>query len=142
MSSKFLFHLHIQSKLNVLCAVLSALLKSITRNVRSSLRARTTPHLLLALTWQAVVSSCCQLVLIMMANSFLVARCVLTRLSGGCQVDCLYIISIYSLTRSRLQSGLVLAFSAIAFIIGIVTIATTWTSKAYGCCALKCSKFY
>jgi len=58
-------------------------------------------------TWQALVASSCQLVLIIMANGFLVSR-------------------IYSLTGSRLQSGLVLAFSAIAFVIGIVTFYTTY----------------
>ncbi|KAH9995875.1 hypothetical protein BJV74DRAFT_883786 [Russula compacta] len=58
-------------------------------------------------TWQAVVNSSCQLVLIMMANAFLAAR-------------------IYSLTRSRLQSGLVLGFSMAAFSVGLITLVTTW----------------
>jgi hypothetical protein len=56
---------------------------------------------------------------------------------GGYQVDHSYFISIYSLTRSRLQSGLVLTFSVIAFIVGIVCIATTWNSRAYGSCVPK-----
>jgi len=57
--------------------------------------------------WQAFTNSLCQLVLIMMANVFLVAR-------------------IYSLTRSRLQSGLVLAFSSMAFIVGVVSLLMGW----------------
>jgi len=46
----------------------------------------------------------------MMANVFLASR-------------------IYSLTRSRLQSGLVLAFSTAAFITGIVTLWLTWAAN-------------
>ncbi|KAI0301411.1 hypothetical protein BC826DRAFT_564830 [Russula brevipes] len=71
---------------------------------------RAATHPSLALTWQAPAGSLCRVVLIMMANVFLTTR-------------------IYSLTRSRLQSGLVLAVSTAAFITGIVTIWTTWTSK-------------
>jgi hypothetical protein len=41
-------------------------------------------------------------------------------------VDRLYVISIYSLTGSRLQTGLVLAFSLMAFIVGVVSLSTTW----------------
>ncbi|KAI0301410.1 hypothetical protein BC826DRAFT_564329 [Russula brevipes] len=63
-----------------------------------------------SVTWQGLAGAVCRVVLIMMANVFLASR-------------------IYSLTRSRLQSGLVLAFSTAAFITGIVTIWTTWTSK-------------
>ncbi|KAI0301412.1 hypothetical protein BC826DRAFT_1102006 [Russula brevipes] len=46
----------------------------------------------------------------MMANVFLASR-------------------IYSLTRSRLQSGLVLAFSTAAFLTGIVTLWLTWAAN-------------
>ncbi|KAI0252496.1 hypothetical protein BJV78DRAFT_339550 [Lactifluus subvellereus] len=59
--------------------------------------------------WQAPVSSACQCILIIMANGFLAVR-------------------IHTLTQSRLRSGLVFGFSFAAFIAGIVTIATTWST--------------
>ncbi|KAH9971550.1 hypothetical protein BGW80DRAFT_1320944 [Lactifluus volemus] len=65
----------------------------------------------LSITWQGPVNSSCQCVLIIMANVFLAVR-------------------IYSLTKSRLQSGLVFGFSLAAFVAGIVTIATTWPVKS------------
>jgi len=63
-----------------------------------------------SLTWQAPAGSLCRVVLIMMANVFLTTR-------------------IYSLTHSRLQSGLILAFSTAAFITGIVTLWLTWAAN-------------
>ncbi|KAI0251536.1 hypothetical protein BJV78DRAFT_1210478 [Lactifluus subvellereus] len=59
-------------------------------------------------TWQALVNSACQCLLIIMANGFLAVR-------------------IYTLTHSRLWSGLVFGFSFAAFITGIVTLVTTWS---------------
>ncbi|KAI0249283.1 hypothetical protein BJV78DRAFT_1228382 [Lactifluus subvellereus] len=64
-----------------------------------------------AATWQGPVSSACQCFLIIMANGFLAIR-------------------IYTLTQSRLRSGLVFGFSFAAFIAGIVTIATTWSMSS------------
>lgn len=64
-----------------------------------------------SVTWQAFANSLCQVVLIMMANAFLAHR-------------------IYTLTQSRLQSGLVLAFSSMAFIVGVVNLSTTWKLKS------------
>jgi hypothetical protein len=49
---------------------------------------------------------------------------------AGSLVDRLSIFSIYNLTKSRLQTGLVLGFSFAAFIAGIVTISTTWFLKS------------
>jgi len=63
-----------------------------------------------ALTWQGPTNSACQCFLIIMANGFLAVR-------------------IYTLTHNRLQSGLVFGFSFTAFIAGITTIATSWSSK-------------
>jgi len=63
-----------------------------------------------SVTWQGLAGAVCRVVLIMMANVFLATR-------------------IYSLTHSRLQSGLVLAFSTAAFIAGIVTLWTTWAAN-------------
>ncbi|KAI0301397.1 hypothetical protein BC826DRAFT_989245 [Russula brevipes] len=57
--------------------------------------------------WQALVGSLCQLVLIIMANTFMASR-------------------IYRLTRNRLQSAVALAFSTAAFITGVVTLGATW----------------
>ena len=92
---------------------------------------------LAAVTWQAFANSLCQLVLVMMANVFLVARLVLTWSHRGCNIDYLYLISIYSLTRSRLQSGLVLAFSSMAFIFGVINLSTTW-EQVYDHRFMKC----
>jgi len=64
-----------------------------------------------------------------MANAFQTVRLVLTSPDHGCQVDDLSIPSIHSLTHSRLQSGLVSAFSVVSFIVGVVTIVTTWAEK-------------
>ncbi|KAH9956362.1 hypothetical protein BC827DRAFT_1232340 [Russula dissimulans] len=63
-----------------------------------------------SVTWQALASSLCQTVLIMMANTFLAIR-------------------IHDLTQSRLQSGLVMGFSGTAFIVGVVNLATTWVNR-------------
>ncbi|KAI0250855.1 hypothetical protein BJV78DRAFT_523801 [Lactifluus subvellereus] len=60
-----------------------------------------------ACTWGSLVHSVCQCVLVLSANVFLAMR-------------------IYSLTKSRLLSGLVMAFSTSAFIVGIVTTVITW----------------
>ncbi|KAI9459323.1 hypothetical protein F5148DRAFT_1219279 [Russula earlei] len=62
-----------------------------------------------SVSWKALANCLCQVVLIMMANAFLAVR-------------------IHSLTRSRMQSGLVLGFSAVAFIVGTFTLVTTWSS--------------
>ncbi|KAH9981594.1 hypothetical protein BJV74DRAFT_81984 [Russula compacta] len=58
-------------------------------------------------TWQYPVSSVSQCVLILSANVFLAIR-------------------IYTLTKSRLKSGFVIAFSIFAFISGVVNVVTTW----------------
>ena len=49
----------------------------------------------------------------------------------------MYVISIYSLTRSRLQSGLVLAFSSMAFIVGVVSLSMGW-EHTYDYRSMKC----
>jgi len=61
-------------------------------------------------TWQAPVSSVCQCVLVLMANTLLACR-------------------IYYLTGSRLQSGLVIVLSATAFVFGVCATILPWTSK-------------
>ena len=48
----------------------------------------------------------------------------------GCLIDCLSIFSIYTLTHSRLQSGLVFGFSLVAFIASITTLATIWSTDS------------
>jgi hypothetical protein len=48
---------------------------------------------------------------------------------NGCQVDNLSTPSIHSLTHSRLRSGLISAFSVVSFIVGVVTIVTTWAER-------------
>ncbi|KAI0298394.1 hypothetical protein B0F90DRAFT_1862174 [Multifurca ochricompacta] len=62
------------------------------------------------ITWEGPANSACQCILILSANIFLAAR-------------------IHKLTSSRLQSGLVIALSISAFVIGVVNIVTTWISK-------------
>ncbi|KAI9458976.1 hypothetical protein F5148DRAFT_313866 [Russula earlei] len=64
-----------------------------------------------SVTWPGLANSLCQVVLIMMANTFLAVR-------------------IHTLTQSRVQSGLVLAFSLTAFVIGVVSLVTTWHNKS------------
>jgi len=60
--------------------------------------------------WQGLVSSVCQSILILMANIFLANR-------------------VYNLTRSRLQSGLIIVISSIAFAFAICTTILPYTSK-------------
>lgn len=52
-------------------------------------------------------------------------------------VDRLHVISLYKLTQSRLQSGLVLAFSSMAFIFGVVNLSTTW-KRSYDYHSMEC----
>jgi len=60
-------------------------------------------------TWESIAQSACGSVLVLSANAFLVIR-------------------IHNLTKSRLQSGLVLAFSTSAFVVAMVTIVMTLDS--------------
>ncbi|KAH9957471.1 hypothetical protein BGW80DRAFT_1345862 [Lactifluus volemus] len=62
-----------------------------------------------ATTWTSPVSSACQCVLIVIANTFLAFR-------------------IYNLTSSRLKTGLVFLFSVVAFILGVISIAMSFIS--------------
>ncbi|KAI9507853.1 hypothetical protein F5148DRAFT_64684 [Russula earlei] len=57
--------------------------------------------------WEGPVNSICQLIVILLANMFLAIR-------------------IYSLTSSRVQSGLVVVLSITAFVIGMITVVMTW----------------
>ncbi|KAI0253236.1 hypothetical protein BJV78DRAFT_222066 [Lactifluus subvellereus] len=63
-----------------------------------------------ACSWKSLTQSMCGDVLVLSANVFLAFR-------------------IHSLTKSRLQSGLVLAFSTSAFVVAIVTTVMTWDSS-------------
>ncbi|KAI0253231.1 hypothetical protein BJV78DRAFT_221913 [Lactifluus subvellereus] len=63
-----------------------------------------------ACTWTSLAQSVCQCVLVLSANVFLAMR-------------------IHSLTKSRILSGLVMAFSTSAFIVGIVTTVITWDTS-------------
>ncbi|KAI0294727.1 hypothetical protein B0F90DRAFT_1224573 [Multifurca ochricompacta] len=60
--------------------------------------------------WQPPVSSFCQCILVLLANLFFASR-------------------IHRLTKSRLQSYLVITFSTLAFISGMATILMTWNWK-------------
>ncbi|KAI0253234.1 hypothetical protein BJV78DRAFT_221943 [Lactifluus subvellereus] len=60
--------------------------------------------------WKSLIQSACGDVLVLSANVFLAIR-------------------IHSLTNSRLQRGLVLAFSTSAFVLAIVTTVMTWDSS-------------
>ncbi|KAH9959415.1 hypothetical protein BC827DRAFT_1213407 [Russula dissimulans] len=57
--------------------------------------------------WEGPANSICQLILILLANTFLAAR-------------------INNLTKNRLQGCLVMALSIIAFVIGMITTVMTW----------------
>ncbi|KAI0292309.1 hypothetical protein BC826DRAFT_1186574 [Russula brevipes] len=57
--------------------------------------------------WEGPANSLCQVAIILSANVFLASR-------------------IHSLTNSRVQSGVVIALSTVAFALGIYTTVTTW----------------
>ncbi|KAH9978318.1 hypothetical protein BJV74DRAFT_859920 [Russula compacta] len=61
----------------------------------------------LLMPWEGPINSLCQLFIILTTNVYLASR-------------------IYTLTKNRLQSGVVIALSTIAFVFGIITNVTTW----------------
>jgi hypothetical protein len=128
MSSKFLAAQQGRRPL-ILSTASSTMLTQLMEKVCFILLARAAAHPSLAGPWQALVGALCQLVLIMMANTFMASRSVTVRSYDGCQLDRFFIPSIYRLTRSRLQSAVALAFSVAAFITGIVTLEMTWKAN-------------
>jgi hypothetical protein len=69
----------------------------------------------------------------MFANMFLAARSVCHDSPVKINWIFIRISSIYALTKSRIQSGLVVLFSVIAYVLGTITLMVTWKTTWFGC---------
>ncbi len=83
--------------------------------------------------WEGPVNSIFQLIIIILANVFLAIR--LVRLHQPLDFDLgIHLnFSIDTLTKSHLQSGLVVFLSTIAFIGGIINVTSSWRRRWCGC---------
>ena len=90
-------------------------------NVGSVPHTRVFADSFLADLWEGPSNAICQLIIIMFANMFLASRLVVLLfllVFLGIHLS----LSIYSLTKSHFQTGLVVLLSLIAFVVGMINV--------------------